>query len=43
MPSWFSDFELKDRVITVKSTGAQLPLSFETIGETLSWFPFYFA
>jgi len=43
MPSWFSDFELKDRVITVKSTGAQLPLDFETIGETLSWFPFFIA
>ena len=41
MPSWLSDFEVKDRVIHVKSTGAQIPVGFEVAHEVLSWFPFF--
>ena len=41
MPSWFSDFEIKDKVIYVKSTGAELPFDGEIIKEALSWFPFF--
>lgn len=43
MPSWFSDFEIKDKVIHVKSTGAKLPFDGEIIKEALSWFPFFIA
>jgi len=42
MPSWFSDFEIKNKVIRVKSTGVELPLNGEIIWEALSWLPFFF-
>ena len=41
MPSWLSDFEVRGKVIHVKSTGAQIPLDFEIAHEVLSWFPFF--
>ncbi len=41
MASWLSDFEIKDKTIFVKSTGAKLPLNMEIIQEALSWFPFF--
>ncbi|MBL4854508.1 MAG: hypothetical protein JKY25_09755 [Robiginitomaculum sp.] len=39
--SWLKDFEIKDKQIIVKATGAKLPLGFDIIREALSWFPFY--
>ena len=42
MPSWFKDFEIRDKKIVVKATGAELPLGFDIIKEALDWFPFYF-
>jgi len=39
--SWLKDFEIKDKQIIVKATGAKLPLGFEITREVLSWFPFY--
>lgn len=39
---WWRDFEFQDGVVTVKKTGARLPLKLGLIGEVLSWFPFYF-
>ncbi len=41
MPSWLKDFEIKDKKIIVKATGAELPLGLEVAKEVLSWFPFY--
>lgn len=41
MPSWFNDFEMRGRVIHVKSTGAQLPLNLEIIREVIAWLPFH--
>ena len=41
MTSWFRDFEIKDKIIYVKSTGARLPLNLEIVREALSWFPFF--
>ncbi len=42
MPSWFKDFEIKDRKIIVKATGAELPINRNIIKEALAWTPFYF-
>jgi len=42
MPSWFRDFEIEDKKIVVKATGAELPLDFDIVKEALEWFPFYF-
>jgi hypothetical protein len=39
---WWRDFEFQDGVVTVKKTGARLPLGLGLIGEVVSWFPFYF-
>lgn len=39
--SWFKDFEIKDKKIIVRATGAELPLGLEITKEVLSWFPFY--
>jgi hypothetical protein len=39
---WWRDFEFQDGVVTVKKTGARLPLKPGLIGEVVSWFPFYF-
>ncbi len=39
---WWRDFEFEGGVVTVKKTGARLPLEPGLIGEVLSWFPFYF-
>lgn len=39
---WWRDFEFQDGIVTVKKTGARLPLKLGLIGEVLSWFPFYF-
>lgn len=39
---WWRDFEFENGVVTVKKTGARLPLEPGLIGEVLSWFPFYF-
>lgn len=41
MASWLNDFEIKDRIIHVKSTGARLPLNSVIIREALAWFPFF--
>ena len=41
MPSWLKDFEIKDKKIIVKATGAELPLGLEITKEVLAWFPFY--
>lgn len=41
MASWLSDFEIRDKTIFVKSTGANLPLNLEIIHEALSWLPFF--
>ena len=41
MPSWLKDFEIKDKKIIVKATGAELPLGLEIAKEVLAWFPFY--
>jgi len=38
---WWNDFEFDKGVVTVKKTGARLPLDTGLIGEVLSWFPFY--
>ena len=42
MPSWFKDFEIRDKKIVVKATGVELPLGFDIIKEALDWVPFYF-
>ena len=39
---WWNDFEFSNGTVTVKKTGARLPLEPGLIGEVLSWFPFYF-
>lgn len=39
---WWRDFEFQDGVVTVKKTGARLPLEPGLVGEVLAWFPFYF-
>jgi hypothetical protein len=39
---WWRDFEFQDGIVTVKKTGARLPLEPGLIGEVLAWFPFYF-
>lgn len=39
---WWHDFEFDNGIVTVKKTGARLPLEPGLIGEVLSWFPFYF-
>ena len=39
---WWRDFEYQDGVVTVKKTGARLPIEPGLIGEVLAWFPFYF-
>jgi hypothetical protein len=39
---WWRDFEFQDGVVTVKKTGARLPIEPGLIGEVLAWFPFYF-
>lgn len=39
---WWRDFEFENGVVTVKKTGARLPIEPGLIGEVLSWFPFYF-
>ncbi|PHS37535.1 MAG: hypothetical protein COA91_10090 [Robiginitomaculum sp.] len=39
---WLKDFEIKDKKIRVKATGAELDLGLEITREVLSWFPFYF-
>lgn len=41
MTLWLRDFEIKDKKIFVKTTGASLPFSFGLFFEALSWFPFY--
>jgi hypothetical protein len=38
---WWRDFEFEDGVVTVKKTGARLPIEPGLIGEVVSWFPFY--
>ncbi|MHA6289258.1 hypothetical protein [Maricaulis sp. CAU 1757] len=38
---WWRDFEFEDGVVTVKKTGARLPVEPGLIGEVLSWLPFY--
>lgn len=39
---WWEDFEFGNGIVTVKKTGARLPLEPGLIGDVLSWFPFYF-
>lgn len=39
---WWDDFEFGRGMVTVKKTGAKLPLEPGLIGDVLSWFPFYF-
>lgn len=39
---WWNDFEYSNGIVTVKKTGARLPIEPGLIGEVLSWFPFYF-
>lgn len=41
MTSWLNDFEIRDRTVFVKSTGAKLPIDFAIVREALSWFPFF--
>jgi len=42
MSSWFKDFEIRDKKIVVKETGAELPIGVDILKEALDWFPFYF-
>ena len=39
---WWKDFEFSNGIVTVKKTGARLPIEPGLIGEVLNWFPFYF-
>ena len=41
MSSWLNDFEIKERTILVKATGARLQLDWAIVHEALSWFPFF--
>ena len=38
---WWRDFEFSNGIVTVKKTGARLPIEPGLISEVLSWLPFY--
>jgi len=38
---WWRDFIFQDGFVTVKKTGARLPIEFDLIGDVLTWLAFY--